>query len=57
MSKIIPITSLDELKGSLTTHPQVPDHLQEPVGTLIDAHGRKLHDLRISITDRCNFRC
>jgi cyclic pyranopterin phosphate synthase len=24
---------------------------------LADAHGRRLHDLRISVTDRCNFRC
>lgn len=24
---------------------------------LIDAHGRVIRDLRISITDRCNFRC
>ena len=24
---------------------------------LIDAHGRQIRDLRISITDRCNFRC
>src|SRR5438477_12156417 len=24
---------------------------------LIDSHGRILRDLRISITDRCNFRC
>ena len=23
----------------------------------IDALGRRLHDLRISVTDRCNFRC
>ena len=22
-----------------------------------DARGRALHDLRISVTDRCNFRC
>ncbi|MEY2803599.1 MAG: hypothetical protein RL657_935, partial [Pseudomonadota bacterium] len=22
-----------------------------------DARGRPLHDLRISVTDRCNFRC
>ena len=28
------------------------------VGTpLPDALGRPLHDLRISVTDRCNFRC
>lgn len=25
--------------------------------TLVDTHGRALRDLRISITDRCNFRC
>ena len=25
--------------------------------SLIDSHGRVLRDLRISITDRCNFRC
>jgi len=25
--------------------------------TLLDTRGRPLHDLRISITDRCNFRC
>ncbi|MDY7556789.1 hypothetical protein RGU41_08530 [Cryobacterium sp. 10C3] len=25
--------------------------------TLTDTRGRPLHDLRISVTDRCNFRC
>ncbi len=25
--------------------------------TLVDSHGRVLRDLRISVTDRCNFRC
>lgn len=25
--------------------------------TLIDRHGRAVHNLRISVTDRCNFRC
>lgn len=24
---------------------------------LVDAHGRVLRDLRVSVTDRCNFRC
>ena len=24
---------------------------------LVDSHGRRIRDLRISITDRCNFRC
>ena len=27
------------------------------VGTLVDSFGRKIEDLRVSITDRCNFRC
>ncbi len=29
----------------------------QAAGTLGDARGRPLHDLRISVTDRCNFRC
>jgi cyclic pyranopterin phosphate synthase len=28
-----------------------------PAGPLADARGRALRDLRISVTDRCNFRC
>ncbi|WP_311223956.1 MULTISPECIES: GTP 3',8-cyclase MoaA [unclassified Acidovorax] len=28
-----------------------------PTGRLFDALGRPLRDLRISVTDRCNFRC
>src|SRR5438105_13804398 len=28
-----------------------------PTGTLADTRGRILRDLRISVTDRCNFRC
>src|SRR5262245_58386411 len=30
---------------------------EAPPGPLVDTRGRPLHDLRISITDRCNFRC
>ena len=26
-------------------------------GPLVDTRGRGLRDLRISVTDRCNFRC
>ena len=25
--------------------------------SLIDGHGRRISDLRVSVTDRCNFRC
>ena len=28
-----------------------------PANLLIDSHGRVLRDLRVSVTDRCNFRC
>ena len=27
------------------------------IDMLVDKHGRQLKDLRISVTDRCNFRC
>ena len=37
--------------------PQVPLELRAPTGNLVDALGRPLRDLRISVTDRCNFRC
>ncbi|HWJ95706.1 MAG TPA: GTP 3',8-cyclase MoaA [Telluria sp.] len=35
----------------------VPGTLQGPAGRVLDAYARPLHDLRISVTDRCNFRC
>src|SRR5690349_1153981 len=31
--------------------------LHGPAGVLRDTFGRPLRDLRISVTDRCNFRC
>ncbi len=24
---------------------------------LVDGHGRRIQDVRVSVTDRCNFRC
>jgi len=30
---------------------------ETPTGHLVDQLSRPLHDLRISVTDRCNFRC
>jgi cyclic pyranopterin phosphate synthase len=38
------------------TLPQ-PDQTQPAVGRLTDRLQRPLHDLRVSVTDRCNFRC
>jgi cyclic pyranopterin phosphate synthase len=37
--------------------PDIPEVWKPPSGLLADASGRPLHDLRISVTDRCNFRC
>lgn len=37
--------------------PPIPEQLTPPTGLLADRLGRPLHDLRISVTDRCNFRC
>jgi cyclic pyranopterin phosphate synthase len=37
--------------------PVVPDRLVAPTGVLHDRLARPLRDLRISVTDRCNFRC
>jgi GTP 3',8-cyclase len=53
VEKVIPIR-IDEGKG-LT--PSIPGQLITPHGQTKDARGRNLRDLRISVTDRCNFRC
>ena len=37
--------------------PPAPASARAPDGRLADTRGRPLHDLRISVTDRCNFRC
>jgi cyclic pyranopterin phosphate synthase len=36
--------------------PPAPAHARA-AGRMLDSHGRTIRDLRISITDRCNFRC
>ena len=51
--RIIPIADL----RYQARMPAVPREPVAPVGLLTDARGRRLHDLRISVTDRCNFRC
>jgi cyclic pyranopterin phosphate synthase len=51
--KIIPIIDL----LSADQVPQIPAHAAAPNGQISDTRGRLLRDLRISVTDRCNFRC
>ena len=36
---------------------QPPSSLPPAEGPLVDTFGRVADDLRISVTDRCNFRC
>ncbi len=31
--------------------------MANPSNLLVDSHGRVMRDLRVSVTDRCNFRC
>ena len=53
VDKVIPIR-IDEGKG-LT--PSIPGKLISAHSHTKDLRGRTLRDLRISVTDRCNFRC
>lgn len=45
-----------ESAGPSHAPPAAPDGANR-LGQLFDSHGRVIHDLRLSVTDRCNFRC
>ena len=51
--RVIPLADERQL-GRL---PSIPAELPAPSGRLVDSRGRAMKDLRISVTDRCNFRC
>jgi cyclic pyranopterin phosphate synthase len=53
VERVIPIR-IDEGKGLA---PVMPSTLAAPSSRSVDLRGRPLRDLRISVTDRCNFRC
>src|SRR6266581_4792096 len=56
MSRIIPLADARSLiRGSAAVAHAAPR--VTPTGLLADTRGRMLRDLRISVTDRCNFRC
>ena len=42
---------------TLQAAPSIPPSLVPASGLLADSRGRRVRDLRISVTDRCNFRC
>ena len=52
-AKVIPLVD-HRLQDRL---PRVPTGAPKPSGLLADTRARHLRDLRISVTDRCNFRC
>jgi GTP 3',8-cyclase len=52
-NKVIPLIELRS-RGAMLPIPAAADI---PQGAVADGLGRPLHDLRISVTDRCNFRC
>ena len=51
--RVIPLVDQRLISRAAT----VPSSPIEATGLLGDALGRPLRDLRISVTDRCNFRC
>ena len=53
VEKVIPLA--DHRYASAV--PIIPAGLAAPIGSLRDQLARPLRDLRISVTDRCNFRC
>lgn len=53
LQRIIPIAD----QRYLSSVPAIPAEPVMASGRLSDALGRPLRDLRISVTDRCNFRC
>ena len=45
------------MAASLTSASPASSFAEEPSARLTDSHGRVIHDLRVSITDRCNYKC
>ncbi len=54
-SRVIPLI---DARGAISLPRAMGNHVDQPaVGHIADQLGRPLRDLRISVTDRCNFRC
>src|SRR5512147_2426468 len=49
------LVRVDPEQGSGSRHRRYTSSMNDT--PLVDGRGRRLHDLRISVTDRCNFRC
>ena len=55
--KVIPLHDLRNTPDPVPTGTEMTPSYAPPTGQLLDARHRPLRDLRISVTDRCNFRC
>jgi len=44
-------------QGRSSPHPPRAPDAVHAAGRMLDSHGRTIRDLRLSLTDRCNFRC
>lgn len=51
--KLIPVVYHREVNAV----PRISATLESPTGFVADTLARPLQELRISLTDRCNFRC
>src|SRR5438105_8522622 len=47
-TRLVPLEALETV---------APRPVGKVVGQLVDAYGRRIQDMRVSVTDRCNFRC
>jgi cyclic pyranopterin phosphate synthase len=56
MARVIPLSDARAIHAGTVPHPSAAPRVT-PTGLLADARGRQLRDLRVSVTDRCNFRC
>ena len=55
--RVIPLVDLRAVRPALPEAWLAPQSRIDATGLLSDTLGRPLRDLRISVTDRCNFRC
>jgi GTP 3',8-cyclase len=52
----LPVIQPNDTSAGSGTPPAAPPDVRES-GRLADSHGRTIRDLRLSVTDRCNYRC
>ena len=55
MSIALPVVG-SQRPAAVNAPPPAPAEAR-PNGALYDSHGRRIRDLRLSVTDRCNYRC